>query len=208
MNEIKSSDINAQSKIEKKSGNFNPDKRIDFNGREMNKNLSDLTQRNEYNPDSRIEPASKEVTEQDIIDYKNDLKDHSEYPETIPEKLFNPDDIEKCSPEENRKKRETFQVEGEGGRNNPEYKGNLRKEWEKLHGKPWPRYTEDNCPKNRKPGDCYDIHHIKPLGWGGENVATNITPMHADVHYDSKGVHDANSPYARIDKKLRGNVND
>jgi hypothetical protein len=208
MDEIKTSDISTQPKVEKPSENFDPDKRVGVKETETNIHVDDLSPKKDFDPDNRIEPVSKEVTEQDIVDYVNDLREHSEYPETIPEKSFGVDNIERRSPEENGKKRANFQGHGEGGRNNPEYKGNLRNEWEKLHGKPWPRYTEDNCPNIRNPGDCYDAHHIKPLSWGGESIASNITPMHADVHFDSKGVHDVNSPYARIDKKLGGNGND
>lgn len=39
---------------------------------------------------------------------------------------------------------------------------------------------------------------------GGENDASNITPMHADIHYDSKGVHSSDSSYARMNNKLGG----
>lgn len=204
MGEIKTSDINTRTQPEQASKNFNPDKRIKMN--ECESREKEVLGKNEsFDPDKRIE---NEVTEKDINDYVKDLKTHSDYPETIPDKPFCPKDIERCSPEETRRKRENFQGRGEGGRGNPEYKGNLRNEWEKLHGKSWPRYTEDNCPSIRKPGDCYDAHHIKPLSLGGKNEASNITPMHADVHYDSKGVHSPDSPYARMNNKLGGALND
>lgn len=206
MSEIVAKEIAETTEGSTASENFDPDKRIDVSETELY--TKDTLDTKDFDPDSRLDSESKEVTEQDIVDYVNDLKEHSEYPETIPEKAFGIDDIERRTPEENGKKRANFQGHGEGGRNNPEYKGNLRNEWEKLYGKQWPRYTESNCPSIRNPGDCYDAHHIKPLGWGGESTASNITPMHADVHFDSRGIHDINSPYARIDNKLGGNGND
>ncbi|MGP1511253.1 MAG: HNH endonuclease signature motif containing protein [Treponema sp.] len=200
MGEITNSDISTQTQPEQASKNFNPDERIKRNECESQQKEV-LGKQEVFYPDKRIE---NEVTETDINDYVKDLKTHSEYPETIPDKPFGPKNIEKCSPEETGRKRMNFQGRGEGGHGNPEYKGTLRKEWEELHGKAWPRYTENNCPSNRKPGDCYDAHHIKPLCMGGENDASNITPMHADVHYDSKGVHSSDSPYARMNNKLGG----
>ena len=206
MNEIKSSDINVQSETNKASENFNPDKRVDVSNDVNDKSSNELSTEKSFDLFKRVE--SSEITDNDIKNYIEDLKDKSEFPNTIPDKPFAPGDVEKCSPEETGRKRENFQGRGEGGRNNPEYKGNIRDEWEKLHGIPWPRYTEANCPSNRKPGDCYDAHHIQPLGMGGKNEASNITPMHADVHYDSRGVHSSDSPYAKMIGKLGGKNND
>ena len=207
MIEIKTNNINSEIKNEKKTENFNsPDKRIDIKPKE-NFNLS-TDENTVFNPDKRIESKFNEITEQDINDYCKDLKRYSEYPGTIPDKPFSAEDIERCSSKETGNKRNNFQGNGENDRNNPEYKENLRNEWEKRNGIPWPRYTKDNCPANRKVGDCYDAHHIKPLSWGGKNEPSNITPMHCDVHYDSRGVHSKESPYTKIDKKLKQGENE
>ena len=54
----------------------------------------------------------------------------------------------------------------------------------------------------RKAGGDYDAHHIQPLGMGGKNEASNITPLHANEHYDKQGVHAPDSPYSKLDKML------
>ena len=36
-------------------------------------------------------------------------------------------------------------------------------------------------------------------------VASNITPLNAEVHYDKQGVHAPDSPYSKLDKLLGGN---
>ena len=41
-------------------------------------------------------------------------------------------------------------------------------------------------------------------GIGGKNEVSNITPMHADVHFDSRGIHKLGSAYDKIDKLLGG----
>ena len=47
----------------------------------------------------------------------------------------------------------------------------------------------ENGVRIRKAGDNYDAHHIQPLKLGGENVASNITPMdlfkHSEIHSGS-----------------------
>ena len=137
--------------------------------------------------------------EQLLADYFEDLKNKSECPDTISEKPFHISDLEKLPPEEVAIRREEFS----------EAKSNLKKQWEEENGRPWPKYTEDVYSSNgkliRKAGSDYDAHHIQPLGMGGKNVASNITPLHAEVHYDKQGIHSPDSPYSKIDKALGGN---
>ena len=51
----------------------------------------------------------------------------------------------------------------------------------------------------------YDAHHIQPLGLGGKNEISNITPLHADIHYDSRGIHEKDSAYSKIVNLLEDN---
>lgn len=140
--------------------------------------------------------------EQLLADYFEDLKNKSECPDTISEKPFHISDLEKLPPEEVAIRREEFS----------EAKSNLKKQWEEENGRPWPKYTEDVYSSNgkliRKAGSDYDAHHIQPLCMGGKNVASNITPLHAEVHYDKQGIHSPDSPYSKIDKALGGNGSD
>lgn len=136
--------------------------------------------------------------EQVLRDYFDDLKSESEYPETIPDKPFDTSDIKKRTPEENAEKREEFD----------DQKARLKQEWEEINGRPWPKYDHDVYSANgkliRKAGSSYDAHHIQPLGMGGENVASNITPLSAEVHYDKQGIHAPDSPYGKLDDMLGG----
>ena len=134
--------------------------------------------------------------EETIKDYLADVKKNSEYRETIPDKPFESRSIERRSPEENANMREVFN----------ENKAQLKKEWEEKNGIPWPKYEHDVYNSNgrliRKAGSDYDAHHIKPLCLGGENTASNITPLHAEVHYDSQGVHASGSPFDKMCKMM------
>ena len=136
--------------------------------------------------------------EQTLEDYFKDLKDKSEVPETLPDKPFDVSDLKKLTPEENAEMREEFD----------EVKSDLKKAWEEKNGRLWPKYEEDVYSSNgkliRKAGSDYDVHHIQPLGMGGKNEVDNITPLHAEVHYDKQGVHAKNSPYDKLDKNLGG----
>ena len=139
------------------------------------------------NPENDIEKV--------IQDYSKDLKDKSECPETIPDKLFDASDLKKRTPEENAEKREEF----------ADRRTQLKKEWEKANGgRPWPKYDHDVFSKNgnriRGAGDDYDAHHILPLHLGGENVASNITPLNVDVHYDKQGIHAQDSSCSKLDQ--------
>lgn len=129
----------------------------------------------------RINPLSemrtKDVAET-LKDYLSDLKSKSEFPDTI--KSFEASKLEMQSPEQVAKLREEF----------IDTRAQLRKEWEQLNHKEWPKYKEDVFNENgvriRKAGDCYDAHHIQPLQLGGKNEVSNITPLdlskHAEIH--------------------------
>jgi hypothetical protein len=133
-----------------------------------------------------------------LDDYFKDLKEKSECPETIPDRPFEASDLEKQSPEKTAEMRDEFD----------DKKAELKKQWEEENGRPWPKYDHDVYSANgkliRKAGSDYDAHHIQPLGMGGKNVVSNITPLSAEVHYDKQGVHAPDSPYSRLDKALGG----
>lgn len=136
--------------------------------------------------------------EECLEEYFADLKDKSECPDTIIEKPFDVEDLKKLTPEENAKMREEF----------AEKKDQLKREWEIANGRPWPKYDHDVYSASgkliRKAGSDYDAHHIQPLGMGGKNEESNITPLNAEVHYDKQGVHAPDSPYSKLDKMLGG----
>ena len=146
------------------------------------------------NPEENLETVLQE--------YFEDLRNRSEYPESIPNVPFEVSALKLRTPEENAAMRECFD----------DVKADLKKQWEEENGKLWPKYDHDVYSSSgkliRKAGSDYDAHHIHPLGMGGNNEARNITPLSAEVHYDKQGVHSANSPYSRIDKALGGNGND
>lgn len=137
-------------------------------------------------------------------DYIEELKSFSEFKETLPDEYFDVKDLRKVPTEETKKLKEEF--------HNNTVKENLKKQWEKEHGIPWPKYEHDVYVTNkdgevrciREAGMDYDAHHIQPLGLGGKNEVSNITPMHADVHFDHKGIHQTDSAYDKIDKLLGG----
>lgn len=129
--------------------------------------------------------------------YIEDLKNRSEFPDTIDVQEFHERDFRKASVDEVREKRLEFS----------EMKGDLRKEWEEINKLDWPRYQEDVYHNNkcyRRAGDAYDAHHIHPLGLGGENSARNLTPTHVLDHSDKWGIHAPDSFYAKLEKYLGG----
>lgn len=136
--------------------------------------------------------------EKTLDNYFRDLKDKSEYPETLPDKPFSVSELEKQSPEKNAEMRDEFD----------DKKAELKKQWEEKNGMSWPKYAHDIYSVNgkliRKAGSDYDAHHIQPLGMGGKNEVNNITPLNAEVHYDKQGVHSPDAPYSKLDKMLGG----
>lgn len=141
-----------------------------------------------------------ESEKQLVEEYYEELKEKSPCPETLPEKLPDAGSYERLSPEELSKRREEF----------IEKRGELRRAWEEANGRPWPRYESDVYSQNgkliRRAGDAYDAHHIQPLGLGGKNEVSNITPMHAGDHYDKQGIHAPDSPYSKLEQKLGGDI--
>lgn len=129
-------------------------------------------------------------------EYIDDIIENSEVPETIDEEKAKSAKYEKCSVEETAEKRAEFN----------KIKDSLIEEWEEKTGKKWPTYQEDVYSSNgsliRRAGDKYDAHHIQPLSMGGKNEAGNITPLHAECHYDRQGVHSPDSAYAKLEQKL------
>lgn len=140
----------------------------------------------------------EEDLEKVLQDYFRDLKEKSECPDTIPDKPFEASDLKKRTPEENAEMREEFS----------DNKAQLKHEWEEANGRLWPKYENDVYSANgkliRKAGSDYDAHHIQPLGMGGKNEASNITPINAENHYDKQGVHAPDSPYSKLDQMLGG----
>lgn len=136
--------------------------------------------------------------EKALDEYFQDLKDKSECPGTIEDRPFEVDDLEKQPPEKTAEMRDQFD----------DLKAELKKQWEEKNGKPWPKYDHDIYSSNgkliRKAGSDYDAHHMQPLGMGGKNEVSNITPLNAEVHYDKQGIHSPDSPYNRMDKILGG----
>lgn len=149
-----------------------------------------------------VEGKEKDNAEFDIEklldNYIEDLRKNSDCPDTIPDKAFEASELEKRSPEDNAEMREEFS----------DKKMQLIHEWEKENGRLWPRYDKDILSSKgnliRKEGSYYDAHHIQPLSMGGENVASNITPLHADVHYDRQGIHSTDSAYSKLNRILEG----
>jgi hypothetical protein len=130
-------------------------------------------------------------------EYFDDLRNNSEYPDTISKDCFD-EQWEKISPEQCAQKRSEFNKQ----------KNSIIGDWEKENGMSWLKYDKDIYSSNdrllRKQGDYYDAHHIRPLSFGGENSARNLTPLNAEVHYDRQGIHSQTSPYSRIENKLKG----
>lgn len=161
-------------------------------------NLFDNMENGRVMPEVAEDDNREKNLEKILGEYFDDLIKNSDYPETISDKPFEAADLEKLTPEQNAEMREEFY----------DKKGELKREWEQKNGIPWPKYEEDVYSSNgnliRKAGSDYDAHHIQPLGMGGKNEADNITPLHAEVHYDKQGVHAPDSPYSKLDQMLGG----
>jgi hypothetical protein len=135
-------------------------------------------------------PESDEGLEKARKEYIDDIKAKSDVPDTVKD---DGSKYERISSEENAEKRGEFN------------KKKLIPEWEKANGQKWPRYEKDLYVKGkdgqdiliRRAGQPYDAHHIHPLGLGGKNEASNITPISADKHRE---LHAKDSPYGRLEK--------
>lgn len=165
---------------------FNPDKRLDPS------KIKPEGPNNKFNPDKRIDV--KEALEKTLEQYKKELTNLAELPDTIQNLAdLKLDDLKKLSPEEVDKKRTEFESK----------KKTLRTEWEKENNRPWPTYKEDVLNERgeviRKAGWKLDAHHIKPLSLGGENVASNLTPMEVTKHAD---IHSASSACSTLQKAI------
>ena len=165
---------------------FNPDKRLDPN------KLKTEQSGKRFNPDKRIDV--KESLEKTLEQYKKELTNLDEFPDTIKNLAdLKLDDLKKLSPDEVDKKRTEFEKN----------KKSLRTQWEKENNRPWPTYKEDVLNDRgeviRKAGWKLDAHHIKPLSLGGENIASNITPIEVAKHAD---IHSASSACSALQKAI------
>lgn len=128
-----------------------------------------------------------------VKEYINDLKVKSECAETIADNCLDITKLEIQAPEKVAELREEFD----------DKKVKLRKEWEKLNGKEWPKYKEDiynaDGVRIRKAGDNYDAHHIQPLSLGGENLASNLTPLDLSKHSE---IHSSNGSCTKLADKV------
>lgn len=152
--------------------------------------------------DEQFAESAEGAETQELIEcyreYIDDLHRYSEFPETIPDVPFEVTDLKKTSPEERVMKREEF----------ADVKAALKREWERVNGRPWPKYDHDvysaSDKQIRKAGTDYDAHHILPLCMGGNNEVSNITPYSVEVHYDKQGIHAPGSAFDRLVKLLGG----
>lgn len=137
---------------------------------------TEIQEKYESNSENNKQDIQKKDVSELVQDYIDDLKSKSECPETIPTDAIDSDKLEVQTPEKVAEKREEFD----------DNKAKLRKEWEELNHQEWPKYKEDVVNDEgkiiRKAGDNYDAHHIQPLQLGGENVASNITPLDVNSH--------------------------
>ena len=173
----------------KPEGNISPEDARNFFD-SLFEELGEMENEEMDNPEDDLEKV--------LQDYFRDLKEKSECPDTIPDEPFDESDLKKRTPEENAEMREEFS----------DNKAWLKREWEIANERPWPKYEHDVYSANgkliRKAGSDYDAHHIQPLGMGGKNEASNITPLNAEIHYDKQGVHAPDSPYSKLDRILGG----
>lgn len=141
----------------------------------QNKNENTSEKKKQDIPKQEIQ---KQDTSELAKDYIADLKAKSECPDTIPSDAIDSAKLEVQPPEKVAEIREEFD----------DNKNKLRKEWEERNHREWPKYEKDVVNDEgktiRKAGDNYDAHHIQPLQLGGENVASNITPLDVNNHRD------------------------
>ena len=169
-------DIKYESKKE-----YDPDERIEINDSNDNKETNTENKfKNKISLGEHEVLDSREISQGDIRDklddYLKDLKDKSEFDDTIKVDKDDVDILKKISPEECAENRKYFDKN----------KNNLISQWEKDNGRDWPKYTknvyDDNGKLIRQAGQRYDAHHIIPLELGGENKSTNITPLDIKSH--------------------------
>lgn len=130
------------------------------------------------------------------LDYIKEIKSYSEFADTLDDVVMG--DVEKMSSDIVAEKRAEFN----------KMKDDLIEEWERIYNQEWPTYKEDIYNEFgelvKKKGWKYDAHHIKPLSMGGDNIASNITPLSYDVHSDHNGVHAIGSAYNTLENLLKG----
>jgi hypothetical protein len=129
-----------------------------------------------------------------IDDYNDEVERSSEGGRIIKIEL---ESLKKLTPEETAEARKEFMKQKE----------EIIQKWEESNHCKWPTYDNDVTTKEnkviRKQGDRYDAHHLQPLGLGGKNTFENITPMHAENHYDKQGVHRHDGPYSRMVQMMK-----
>ena len=147
---------------------------------------------NKPNEEANVDIVKPQDVKQTRQDYINDLEKLAKYPETIDKERINSFEVTEVSKEQMEIKHAEFD----------DIKGDLKNQWEKIHGIPWPKYESDVYSHKgnllRRAGDDYDAHHIHPLSKGGENTVENITPMHVNNHYDKQGIHASGSSCSKL----------
>lgn len=176
--------------------NFDIDKRMEYSEKD---NFFQGEKSESFDPDARINMVDKVESVNELLqEYVCDLKERALFSDTIKYDNLKVENMEKVSSEKVRELRQEFS----------EIKKDLIKQWEDTNGKEWPTYDDyvlnDNKIAIRKPGDRYDAHHILSLCFGGINAVENITPMHCNDHYDSKGIHRNDGPWAKLRNEVGG----
>ena len=173
-------------------------KRLDVTKKAIDSKSSGIDVTKRIKPEN-ITSTVNEIKSKDLSeiakDYISDLKIKSEVADTLKNKDLDVSKFEPRSPEQVKKMREDFD----------DNKAKLRKEWEQLNNREWPKYDHDVYNKDgvriRKVGDCYDAHHIQPLSLGGKNEASNLTPLDLTKHSE---VHSAGGSCTKLVEKFMG----
>ena len=169
---------------------------VSFNS-EFGNNIKEITSDDTFLLEEKVSNIKNNKLKSQIVfdklkvEYFDDLKKYSEYPETIDESLIS-DEWNEISTEVNSKMRDEFCSQ----------KNALISDWESKNGYAWPTYKKNVYSPTgkliRQAGDKYDAHHIKPLTFGGKNTSANITPLHALVHFDKQGIHAPDSAFGKM----------
>ena len=171
-------------------------KRIDITKQVVSGGFKDIDITKRIVPEAIPEISIKDIAES-AKQYLSDLKAKASFGDTILDKLLDTSKLEIRPQEQVENLREEFD----------DKKANLRKEWEKITNREWPKYKQDVYNENgirvRKAGDNYDAHHIQPLKLGGENIASNITPMDYFKHNE---IHSGNGSCTKLLKAVEGAV--